>query len=82
MSRAVWALQTVLAASPMSHKLVATHRIGVHRKAVPRTHLQRPQSWSAKTNNAYNRKNNAYNSTGTLPHAAFFSVCVPSGQCR
>ena len=26
--------------------------------------------------------NNAYNSTGTLPQAAFHSVCVPSGQCR
>ena len=76
------ALQTALAASPMSQKLVATHRIGVHRKAVPRTHLQRPKSWSAKTNNVYNRKNNAYNSTGTLPQVAFYSVYVPFGQCR
>ena len=80
MSRAVWALQTALAASPMCHKLVATHRISVHRKAVPRTHLQRPQSWSAKTNNAYNRKHNVYNSTWTLPQAAFHSVCLPSSR--
>ena len=71
MGRTVWALQTALAASPMSHKLVAIHRIGVHRKAVPRTQLQRRQSWSAKTINAYNRKINAYDSTGTL-----FSFCM------
>ena len=82
MSRTVWAVQTALAASQMSHKLVATHINSVHRKAVPRMHLQQQQSWRAKTNNAYNRKNNAYNSTRTLPQAAFHSVCVPSCQCR
>ena len=80
MSRPVSALQTALAASMMFHKLVITHTIGVHREAVHRTNLQRPQSWSAKTNNAYNRKNNAYNSTRKLPQAAFHSVCLPSSR--
>ena len=71
----VWAHSTAIAAPPMIHKLVFTHRMGVHLNAVHRTYLQGLQSCSAKTNNAYNRNNNAYNSTGTLHQAAFHSVC-------
>ena len=77
----VWAHSTAMAAPPMFHNLGFTHRIGVPRNAVHRTYLQGPQSCSAKTNNAYNRNNNAYNSTGTLHQAAFHSVCAPSSRC-
>ena len=53
-----------------------------HLNAVHRTYLQGLQSCSVKTNNAYNRNNNAHNSTGTLHQAAFHSVCAPSSRCR
>jgi hypothetical protein len=37
------------------------------------------QSCSAKTNNAYNRQNDVYNSTGTL-HQAAFQVSILSAR--
>ncbi len=57
--------------------VTVTHRIFVQRPAVRRTYLQQPQSWSAKKNNVYNN-NNAYNGSGTIPRAAFHSVCAAS----
>ncbi len=76
------ALSTEMEAPLMLHKLVVTSRMRVHRNAVHRTSLQGPQSCSAKTHDAYNRRHNAYNRAGTLHQAAFLSVCTPSSRCR
>ena len=78
----IWALSTAMEASLKFHKLVVTPRMRVLRNAVHRTSLQGPQSCSAKTHNAYNRKHNAYNRARMLHQAAFYSVCAPSIRCR